>query len=65
MDISDNQISYAKNTYGSLSNQFYLKDMNKEFDDEKNYDVITLLDTRIPYEFQYLLWLAFFQLFCS
>lgn len=44
LDISDNQISYAKNTYGSLSNQFYLKDMNKEFDDEKNYDVITLLE---------------------
>ena len=26
-------------------------------------DVITLLDTRIPYEFQYLLWLAFFSSF--
>lgn len=44
LDISDNQISYAKNTYTSLSNQFYLKDMNKEFNDEKNYDVITLLE---------------------
>tara|TARA_B100001939_G_C16876684_1_gene588968 strand:- start:352 stop:1065 length:714 start_codon:yes stop_codon:yes gene_type:complete len=44
LDISHNQISYAKNTYGSLSNQFYLKDMNKEFNDEKKYDVITLLE---------------------
>ena len=44
LDISNNQISYAKNTYTSLSNQFYLKDMNKEFKDEKNYDVITLLE---------------------
>ena len=44
LDISDNQINYAKNRYSSLSSQFYLKDMNKEFNDEKNYDVITLLE---------------------
>lgn len=44
LDISDNQINYAKNTYSSLSSQFYIKDMNKEFNDEKNYDVITLLE---------------------
>lgn len=44
LDISDNQINYAKNKYSSLSNQFYIKDMNKEFNDEKNYDVITLLE---------------------
>lgn len=44
LDISDNQINYAKNKYSSLSSQFYIKDMNKEFNDEKNYDVITLLE---------------------
>jgi len=44
LDISNNQINYAKNTYKHLSSQFYLRDMNKEFDDEKTYDVITLLE---------------------
>ncbi len=44
VDISNNQINYAKNTYSALRNQFYVKDMNKEFDDEKKYDVITLLE---------------------
>lgn len=44
LDISNNQINYAKNTYNSLSNQFYVKDMNNEFNDEARYDVITLLE---------------------
>ena len=44
VDISNNQISYAKNTYSSLRNQFKVKDMNTEFDDENKYDVITLLE---------------------
>ena len=44
VDISNNQISYAKNTYSSLRNQFQVKDMNTEFDDENKYDVITLLE---------------------
>ena len=44
LDISKNQIQYAKNKYPSLSNQFFVKDMNVEFDDESYYDVITLLE---------------------
>lgn len=44
LDISVNQINYAKKTYNSMRDQFYVKDMNKEFNDEKKYDVITLLE---------------------
>lgn len=44
LDISKNQIQYAKNKYPSLNSQFFVKDMNVEFDDEGFYDVITLLE---------------------
>jgi len=44
LDISERQINYAKKNYKSLSNQFFLIDINKQFDNENKYDVITLLE---------------------